>query len=246
MSLKRPWVGHHYHATHSGYSRGVSILVHKSLNFELLDIKIDPEGRYILLHAILDTVEMVIVGVYLPPPANLLLLNTIVSLLYFNIPLNPSLDRMFADPATDSALSRWARLFGLEDVWRWKHPSDRMFTCHSLSQNMLSRIDLLYASVNMLPKIKEIEILPCGISDHSPLLCSIQATTPQSDRLWRLSRYCIANPTLEIEMAKNIKEFWRLNAGSATLGNVWDAFKAYIRGCYLSSIARERRNDRLA
>lgn len=168
MSLKTPWVGHHYHATHSGYARRVSILVHKSSNFELLDVRIDPKGRYILLHTILDTVEMVIVGVYLPPPANLLLQNTIVSLLAqfpmdnvilagdFNIPPNPSLDRLSADSATDSALSRWARLFGLEDVWRWKHPSDRMYTYHSLSHNTLSRIDLLYMPVLLCsPKLRK-------------------------------------------------------------------------------------------
>lgn len=69
LSLKKPWVGHYYHATYSGYARGVSILVHKSLTYELLDVKIDPEGRFVLLHVVIDTHEMLIVGVYIPPPA---------------------------------------------------------------------------------------------------------------------------------------------------------------------------------
>lgn len=60
-------MGRHFHATHSGYSRGVSILIHKSINFELLDVKLDPEGGYVLLHAYIDMVEMVVVGLYLPP-----------------------------------------------------------------------------------------------------------------------------------------------------------------------------------
>lgn len=67
LSLKRPWVGCHFHATHLGYSHGVSILIHKSLNFELLDVKLDPEGRYMLIHAYIEMVEMVVVGIYLPP-----------------------------------------------------------------------------------------------------------------------------------------------------------------------------------
>lgn len=62
----------------------------------------------------------------------------------------------------------------------------------------------------MLPKIKEIKMLPRGISDHSPLLCSLQTTTPQADRIWHLSRFWIAHPTIEFEMAKMIRAFWLL------------------------------------
>lgn len=238
MGLKRLWVGHHYHATHTSYARGVSILVHRSLNFEPLDVLIDPEGRYVLLHAVIDTVAVVVVGVYLPPPANISLLQKIITLIAqfptdnviltgdFNIPPNPSLDKLSPDPATDSTLFRWSQTMGLEDVWRWKHPSDRMYTCHSSSYNTLSRIDLFYASLPMLPKIIDIEILPRGISDHSPLLCTLQTAIPQADRIWRLSRFWIEHPTIEVEMVKEIKQFWLSNANSTTPGTVWDAFKA--------------------
>lgn len=74
-------MGRHFHATYSGYSCGVSILIHKSLNFELLDVKLDPGGRYVLLHACIETVEMVVVGLYLPPPADLSILHGIIPLL---------------------------------------------------------------------------------------------------------------------------------------------------------------------
>lgn len=97
----------------------------------------------------------------------------------------------------------------------------------------------------MLPKVIAIEILPLGISDHSPLLCTIQTHTPQADRLWRLSRFWIEHPTIEIEVAKEIRGFWLTNADSTGMAMVWDTFKAYIRGCYLSSITRERNNDKI-
>lgn len=256
MGLKRPWMGHHYHATYSNYARGVSVLIHRSLNFEPLDVIIDPEGRYVVMHAIIDTLDVVLVGLYLPPPANLFLLQKLITLIAqfstdnviltgdFNVPPNPSMDKLTPDSATDSTLSRWARVFGLEDVWRWKHPTERMYTCHSSSYNSLSPIDLPYASIPILPKITGIEMLPRGISDHSPLICTLQTITPQADRLWRLSKFWIEHPTIHIEMAKEIKQFWRINATTSTAGTVWDTFKAYIRGCYLSSIARECRNDR--
>lgn len=257
MSLRRPWVGRHFHATHSGYSRGVSILIHKSLQFELLDVKLDPGGRYILIHAIIDTVEMVLVGIYLPPPADISLIHNLIPMLAqyptdnvllagdFNIAPDPSRDRLTPDPATNSSLSRWAGVFGFKDVWRWKYPNERSYTCCSLSHNTLSRIDLIYASGNLLPKIREIKILPRGISDHSPMFCVIQATTPPADRIWRLSRFWIKHPTIEFEMATLIRQYWLLNADSTSPGNDWDAFKAYIRGCYMSSIATERKNNQI-
>lgn len=47
LALKKPWVGSHYHSTYSTYSRGVSVLIHKSLPFTLLDLHLDPEGKYV-------------------------------------------------------------------------------------------------------------------------------------------------------------------------------------------------------
>lgn len=67
LSLKKPWVGHYYHATFSSYARGVSVLVHKALSFALLDLHLDPEGRFVVLHAVVANVPMVIVGLYIPP-----------------------------------------------------------------------------------------------------------------------------------------------------------------------------------
>lgn len=67
MCLKKAWVGAHYHAPYSNYARGVSVLIHRSLPFQLIDVKLDPGGRYILLHAMISEIPYVIVGIYLPP-----------------------------------------------------------------------------------------------------------------------------------------------------------------------------------
>lgn len=69
LSLKKPWVGHYYHSTYSGYARGVSILIHIALSYSLLDVKTDSEGRYVLIHVVVDTVELLILGLYIPPTA---------------------------------------------------------------------------------------------------------------------------------------------------------------------------------
>lgn len=71
LSWKKVWVGHYYPTTHSSYARGFSILIHKSLPFELLDRHLDPEGKYFMLHAMVEHVEIVVMGYinpHFPPP----------------------------------------------------------------------------------------------------------------------------------------------------------------------------------
>lgn len=78
LSLKKAWVGGHYHAPYSNYARGISILVNKSLPFQILEVKLDPGGRYILLHALISEIPFVIVGIYLPLPADVNVLNELM------------------------------------------------------------------------------------------------------------------------------------------------------------------------
>lgn len=44
------------------------MLVRKSLPFRLLALDVDPNGRYVIIHAYIMNLELVIVGLYIPPP----------------------------------------------------------------------------------------------------------------------------------------------------------------------------------
>lgn len=161
--------------------RGVSVLVRKALPFTLLNLHLDPEGRFVVLHAVVASVAMIIVGLYVPPPASLAVLHKITTLIAgystdkvilvgdFNMPPCPNLDRLKPDAAMESPLSTWASTFGLMDVWRWNNPLLRSFTCQSASYRAMSRINLVFATANVLNMVQEISHLPRGISDHSPL-----------------------------------------------------------------------------
>lgn len=127
-------MGHHYHST---FSRGVIILVLKSLPFRLLDLALDPDGRYVIIHAKIYSLTWTIVGLYLPPPASLLVLNQItgkmadfasdnnVILGDFNLVPDPDLDRLTPAGHHCPGLAEWAGTYGLTDVWRWRHPQSR-------------------------------------------------------------------------------------------------------------------------
>lgn len=162
-----------------------------------------------LLHTVVDTVEMLILGLYISPPATIYLLKSFIPILAryptdnliiagdFNMVQNPSLDRLTSVNNNDSPLQHWASLYGLTDIWRWKFPTDRAYTCHSTSYCNMSRIDLVYVGGGLPPLVHEVSILPRGISDHDPVLFSLRAQTPLSERLWRLSPYWISDWTSE-------------------------------------------------
>lgn len=129
LALKKPWVGSYYHSTYSSYSRGVSVLVHKSLQFNLSDLHLDTEERYVVLHALCNNLDLIIVGLYIPPHANMSLLFKLAPIIAqypnahiiltgdFIMPPNPVMDSLNAGSSVDSPLSRWEETYGLCDTW---------------------------------------------------------------------------------------------------------------------------------
>lgn len=126
LTLKKPWVVYHYHSTHSSFA---SVLVLKSLPFRFLDLALDLDGRYVIIDAKVHSLTWTIVGLYLHPPASLMLLNQItrkmaefvsdntVILGDFNLVPDPGMDRM---SSVGSPVLDWP--VGRMDVWRWIHP----------------------------------------------------------------------------------------------------------------------------
>lgn len=111
----------------------------------------------------------------------------------FNLVPDPSMDRCAATGTTRQGLAAWADTYGLTDVWRWRHPMSRAFTCHSASHRAFSQIDLAYVGAPVLSGVRDIVILPRGISYHAPLLLTLELATDSSERLWRLSRFWISD-----------------------------------------------------
>lgn len=50
-------------------------------------------------------------------------------------------------------------------------------------------IDLIYASISILPKVWEVSILPQGISDHAPQLFCLHTGVNALDQMWQLAQY---------------------------------------------------------
>lgn len=182
LALQKHWVGSYYHSTYSAFSRGVSVLVHKSLQFTLLDLHLDPEGTYVALHAMCDRLELLIVGLYYPLPATLTILHKLAPsiALYpragvllagdFNMTPNPNIDRFNADSAVDSPLSRWAEVYGCREntptlnstrVIQQRMPLYPELTCSSL---MTPCSTALSQSRSCLPAYRIMLRCCCGLA----------------------------------------------------------------------------------
>ncbi|XP_012819057.2 uncharacterized protein LOC105947410 [Xenopus tropicalis] len=252
LALKKPWVGWHYHSTYSSYSRGVSILIRKGVPFEFIKLHTDYYGRFMILHGLLAHKPITIVNMYIPPPFAMSVLDQVVSKLAefpispflimgdFNNCMNPSLDRSKIEPNTSTRLAGWADALHLTEVWRWKNPTARVFSCHSLTHKSLSRIDLAFTSADLLPMVDTIQYLPQALSDHSPLSLSFRWNPSQVDRLWRLSPLWLKNDVVAAQNQNAYTEYWELNDKSASPPTLWDASKAVMRGELIAVISQVR------
>lgn len=70
LALKRPLIGWDYHATHTPYSRGISILIAKTVQFGIISVHVDPQGRFVFLHGTIYGKPYLILACYIPLPYN--------------------------------------------------------------------------------------------------------------------------------------------------------------------------------
>lgn len=103
----------------------------------------------------------------------------------FNAVMDPALGLLPGEGKTSQSLLNWVQVYDLTDVWRWKHPGVRQFTCHSDSFCMMSLIDLAFATSFNLPLISNTTTPSCGKSDHASL--TLEIDIPQFPPLWRVN-----------------------------------------------------------
>lgn len=60
VKLRRDWVGHVYHSSFNTKARGVAILINKKMNFKLISIEKDSNGRFIFVKGELNFNDLVL------------------------------------------------------------------------------------------------------------------------------------------------------------------------------------------
>lgn len=248
MALKKHWVANQYHSTYSNYAGGVAILIRKGLPFVCHQVVLDPKGQYVILHVSIHSTPLILVAVYLPPPVRATMFSDL-NIQFANLPncpmlilgdfnsvLQPDLDRLKPLKSESGLFRAWCNTYGYVDLWRWKFPEAKVYSCQSRSYAALSRIDFALATKDFLPVVRSIAYLSQTESDHSLIQVGLTMGHRPTFRTWRLSPLWISTPEIAEGIPTDMTIYWSLNTDSAPVCPVWDAYKSVVRGSYISRI----------
>lgn len=234
-------------------SRGVALLIKKKLPLKILDCIKDQKGRYIIIKGVLQGQNIVLMNVYFPPAhpctfftklfldlAPLLPNSMVVIGGDFNLIFNPLIDKFphstMAPSSHANSLRTLCDEFGLVDVWRSVHPSDKQYTFFSSRHKCHTRIDYFFIPQTDFYSVLSCEISSIIISDHARVIMDINPKSSlQQSRHWRLNTVILKDENFVNYFSGEFKAFLAVNTPSAKNASVlWETCKAYARGLIIS------------
>lgn len=206
--LKEVWAQWVCHTCHTTYSRDVTLMVHRSVSWECIQVKKDSEGRYRFVYARVFSLPFAIIGLYNPPPANMKILKEAVIFMTqypdayviymggFNMLIYPILDKNGKSTRDGvggiGILKKFAQEVGWVDIWRSKYPHTIEYSCSVPGKKSMSRIDLILVNAKTTPLVYAIKYLPRSVSDHSPLVCCLTIGPKGRGPGWRVHPYWLS------------------------------------------------------
>lgn len=258
LKLQRSWVGQVFYSSYNSKSRGVAVLIHRSLPFTLVKSISDKEGRYVLMSGYLYGEHVVLGCIYAPNNYEAAFLPKLLADLAsfsspymviggdFNCVLNSEIDtsspRLTSTSKTNS-LREFLKDLDLYDAWRVLHPLDRDYTFFSFPHQVHSRIDYLFSSRELLDRTVDCKIISQSLSDHSPVVIII--SPPYRDPAcfhWRLSPVLLNNQCFVSFITAQYQFFFAENKSpDISPSTLWEAAKVTIRGAIMSYSAAQKK-----
>uniref|UniRef100_A0A670JUF4 Reverse transcriptase domain-containing protein n=1 Tax=Podarcis muralis TaxID=64176 RepID=A0A670JUF4_PODMU len=131
----------------------------------------------------------------------------------------------------------------LVDIWRIKHPLEREGTFFSEAKMTWTRIDQIWVTRGMAPKIKKVEICPKTCSDHNAVKMVMKQTTTGTFR-WRMNDTLFGDEEVCKKAQKTLKDYFEINMKTNVEKRViWDASKAVMRGFLIQQNAIKKRSQ---
>ena len=251
-------LGKVYKASADEKKRGVATYI-KSPNLQVTDTLSDLDGRYLFLKLKSpDNSIWTIVNLYAPnngkekfydevfgklsdfAEGNLMVMGDFNAVT--DLKIDKSKRRSKGNKFSRVTLQHMENFF-LRDVWREKNKDLRGYTFYSEHHDSYSRIDQIWTSKNLLPSVKDINILPMTISDHSPVEIIIWQRRCGSRR-WRTNNDILKDSKIIKMISEDLKSFFQFNnTPDVAEETIWDACKAFLRGriiSYTSMVRREK------
>uniref|UniRef100_A0A669DGZ9 Reverse transcriptase domain-containing protein n=1 Tax=Oreochromis niloticus TaxID=8128 RepID=A0A669DGZ9_ORENI len=260
--LKTPEFPNVFSACYNSRQRGVAILIHKNINFTVLDTVIDPEGRFLIVKLSILNQKLGIVSIYGPNVDDPSFFHGFFSALSehldctivlggdLNLGLNEEMDRLNTTGTqrnwqSTNIIKQYMSDFGLCDAWRSLHPNSKEYSFFSHVHHSYSRLDYFLISSSLLSDISDTEIHPIAVSDHAPVSLTLMQknnTTPSKN--WRFNTSLLKDE----EFIKYFKKEWTsyldFNDIPGTSASVlWEAGKAVMRGKIISFSSHKKKEE---
>ena len=188
-TLRREWGNDCFFSCKSSNSRGVAILFGEGVKVEILKIKEDNEGNFILLHIRLFDHDITLVSLYGPntdsPQFYTRLENYILEFENpftimcgdWNFVQDFDLDThnyvRVNNPTARNRVNQLKTNLGLIDPWREINPAEKSFTWRQPNPFKMARLDFFLISKEIMSLLESVRILPGHRTDHSMITLSL-------------------------------------------------------------------------
>jgi hypothetical protein len=137
----------------------------------------------------------------------------------------------------------------LRDIYRTFYPKKKGYTFFLAPHGTFSKIDHIIDHKTGLNRYKNIEIVPCILSDHHGLRLTfnnnINNNNGKPTFTWKLNNTLLNDTLVKEGIKKEIKDFLEFNENEATTyPNLWDTMKAFLRGKLIALSASKKKLER--
>jgi hypothetical protein len=132
----------------------------------------------------------------------------------------------------------------LTDIYRTFYPKTKGYTFFSAPHDTFSKIDHIIGHKTDLTRYKNIEIVPCILSDHHvlKLIFNNNINNRKPTFTWKLNNTLLNDTLVKEGIKKEIKDSLEFNENEATTyPNLWDTMKAFLRGKLIALSAYKKK-----
>ena len=234
----------------TGASKGVAILIKKTLNYKLIDKYSDDEGRIVLTNIEIDDSILTLVCIYAPncKTARNVFFKKVDKMIKehgigisiiagdFNDTLK-TLDRksqstMLKNSHPVNSLKSLINKNNLVDVWRNKNENKIQYTWRRKDRSQSSRIDMFLIGIDFMSLVTECKIKPVVIksTDHQSVFMKIKTCPDEKGKgYWKLNNSILENYDYATLINSLIEKYFIKKHEIQDLTLRWDLFKVEVR-----------------